>query len=329
MSKAVWVCMEQANGKIAGVSFEMISGARALADQLSSEVCAVLMGEGVKDLAKEAFAYGADKVYVADSPVLAQYRTEAYAKILEGLVKENDPEILFLASTTNSRDLAGRLAARLETGLNSDCTAVALEGETLVVTRPTFGGNIMNDVKSVKRPQMYTIRGNAMSKNDPDASKSGEIIEVPVDVAEDSIRTQVKEVLAKAAGEISLTDAQIIVSGGRGLGDPSGFELIRKFADTLGAAVGASRAAVDAGWIEYEHQVGQTGKTVSPKLYIACGISGALQHLAGMKTSDVIVAINKDEEAPIFKLASYGIVGDLYDVIPVMIEEFQKVFAQR
>lgn len=330
MSKAVWVCMEQANGKIAGVSFEMISGARKLADELSSEVCAVLLGSGVKDLAKEAFAYGADKVYVCDDAILKDYRTESYCKVLEDLVKANDPEILFLSASANSRDLAGRLASRLETGLNSDCTSVVLDGDKLVVTRPTFGGNIMNDVKcDSKRPQMYTICGNAMSKNDPDASKTGEIIEVSASVAESDIRTQVKEIIAKAGGEISLTDADIIVSGGRGLGDASGFELIRKFASTLNAAVGASRAAVDAGWIEYEHQVGQTGKTVSPKVYIACGISGALQHLAGMKTSDVIVAINKDEEAPIFKIANYGIVGDLYDVIPVMIEELEKVFAQR
>ncbi len=329
MSKAVWVCMEQNDGKVAGISYEMISGARKLADELSSEVCAVLLGSGVKELASGAFAYGADKVFVCDDPVLKDYRTESYCKVLEQLVKDNDPEILLLSASTNGRDLAARLASRLETGLNSDCTGFALDGDKLVVTRPTFGGNIMNDVVCNARPQMYTVRGNAMTKADPDASRSGEIVEVPANVAEEDIRTQVKEIIAKAGGEISLTDAQIIVSGGRGLGDASGFELIRKFADTLGAAVGASRAAVDAGWIEYEHQVGQTGKTVSPKLYIACGISGALQHLAGMKTSDVIVAINKDEEAPIFKVANYGIVGDLYDVIPVMIEEFGKVFAER
>lgn len=329
MSKAVWVCMEQTNGKIAGVSFEMISGARKIADELSSEVCAVLLGSEVKDLAKEAFAYGADKVYVCDDAVLKDYRTESYCKVLEELVKANDPEILFMSASTNGRDLAARLASRMETGVNSDCTAVQLDGDKLVVTRPTFGGNIMNDVQCAKRPQMYTIRGNAMSKADPDASRTGEVIEVAANISESDIRTQVKEIIAKAGGEISLTDAQIIVSGGRGLGDASGFELIRKFAATLNAAVGASRAAVDAGWIPYEHQVGQTGKTVSPKLYIACGISGALQHLAGMKTSDVIVAINKDEEAPIFKIANYGIVGDLYDVIPAMIEEFGKVFDER
>ncbi len=329
-NKNVWVCLEQTDGKIAGVSYEMLSEARKLADQQSGEVCAVLMGAQVQDLAKDAFAYGADKVYICDDEKLKNYCCESYCKVLENLVKENQPDILLLAATTVGRDLAGRLASRLETGLAADCVALTLEDGSLVATRPTYGGNIMADVIfPEKRPAMCTIRPNAMSKAEPDAAKSGEVVAVALDIEEDAIRTQVKEVLAKAGGEISLADAQIIVSGGRGLGDASGFDLIREFADTLHAAVGASRAAVDAGWIPYEHQVGQTGKTVGPKLYIACGISGALQHLAGMKTSDVIVAINKDEEAPIFGVANYGIVGDLYKVIPVMIEEIKKVLAAR
>ena len=326
---SVWVCMEQADGKIAGVSYEMLSEARKLADQLSGEVAAVLLGSQVQDMAKDAFAYGADKVYVCDDEKLKNYRTESYCGVMEKLVKENEPAILLLAATTNGRDLAGRLASRLEAGLAADCVALSLEDGELVATRPMYGGNIMADVVFQKKPAMCTIRPNALSKAEPDASRSGEVVAVAAETEEDKIRAQVREILAKAGGEISLTDAQIIVSGGRGLGDASGFDLIRQFADTLHAAVGASRAAVDAGWIPYEHQVGQTGKTVGPKLYIACGISGALQHLAGMKTSDVIIAINKDEEAPIFNVANYGIVGDLYKVIPVMIEEFQKVFASR
>ena len=327
---SVWVCLEQTGGKIAGVSYEMLSGARKLANELSGEVCAVLMGHQVQEQAKEAFAYGADKVYVCDNENLEYYKTGAYCKVLENLVKENEPAILLLAATTNGRDLAGRLASRLETGLAADCTALALEDGQLVATRPIYGGNIMAEVVfPEKRPAMCTIRGNALSKDEPDASKTGEIINVAYDVDDAELRTKVKEIIEKASGEISLADAQIIVSGGRGLGDPSGFDLIREAAAALGAAVGASRAAVDAGWIPYEHQVGQTGKTVSPKLYIACGISGALQHLAGMKTSDVIVAINKDEEAPIFGVANYGIVGDLYKVLPVMIEEIKKVMAER
>lgn len=326
MKKNVWVCVEQAEGKIAGVSFEMISEAKKLGEQVS----AVLMGAQVQDLAKEAIAYGADKVYVCDDEILKNYRTESYCKVLETLIKENAPEVLLVAATTNGRDLAARLSSRLETGLASDCVALSLDGDELVATRPTFGGNIMADVVfQGNGTSICTVRPNAMSKDEPDAGRTGEVVAVACPAQEDELRTKVKEIIAKAGGEISLADAQIIVSGGRGLGDASGFDLIREAAATLGAAVGASRAAVDAGWIPYEHQVGQTGKTVAPKLYIACGISGALQHLAGMKTSDVIVAINKDEEAPIFGVANYGIVGDLYKVLPVMIEEIKAVLASR
>jgi len=331
-SQGVWVCLEQTDGKIAGVSFEMLSEARRLADELSAEVSAVLIGNQVTAQAQQAFAYGADKVYLCDDETLQHYRTESYCKVLEDLVREHSPEILLLGATNNGRDLAARLAARLETGLSADCVALALDPETrnLIQTRPAYGGNIMAEILCpVKRPQMCTIRPNAMEKLEPDASKTGELIAVPASLKEEALRTKVLEVIAKAGGEISLTDAQIIVSGGRGLGDEKGFELIGELAAALNAAVGASRAAVDSGWIPYEHQVGQTGKTVGPKLYIACGISGALQHLAGMKTSDVIVAINKDEEAPIFGVANYGIVGDLYQVLPVMIEELKAAFAAR
>lgn len=330
-NQGVWVCLDQTGGKIAGISYEMLSEARKLADQRSTEVSAVLMGSGVKDQAKAAIAYGADNVYVCDAQVLKDYRTESYCKVLEELVRAHHPEFLFLSAGNNGRDLAARLASRLETGLASDCVALRLDEEgQLVATRPTFGGNIMADVIFPEhRPAMCTIRPNAMAKAEPDSARTGKVLEVPVDVQEEDLRTKVLEIIAKASGEVSLTDAQIIVSGGRGLGDASGFDLIQELANTLNAAVGASRAAVDAGWIAYEHQVGQTGKTVGPKLYIACGISGALQHLAGMKTSDVIVAVNKDEDAPIFSVANYGIVGDLYQVLPVMIEEFKKVLAAR
>lgn len=328
----VWVCLEQTQGKLAGVSFEMLSEARKLADQKKTQVSAVLLGHQVQGLAAQALGYGADKVYVCDEETLAQYRAESYCKVLQNLVQEYQPEILMLGATNNSRDLAARLASRLETGLSADCVALSIDSDTgsLVQTRPTYGGNIMAEIVcGEKRPQMCTIRPNAMEKAEPDMARTGEIIPVEANVKEDDLRTKVLEVIAKASGEISLTDAQIIVSGGRGLGDEKGFELIRELASVLNAAVGASRAAVDSGWIPYEHQVGQTGKTVGPKLYIACGISGALQHLAGMKTSDIIVAINKDEEAPIFSVANYGIVGDLYKVLPVMIEEFQGAFALR
>ena len=326
----IWVCMECVGGKIAGVSYEMLGAARELADQLSGKVSAVLLGAQVKEQAGEAFAYGADQVFVCDDQRLKDYRTESYCKVLEQLVREHTPGILFLAATTCGRDLSARLSSRLELGLAADCTALKIVEGQLVATRPTYGGNIMTDVTFAPvKTAICTIRPNAFSKAEPDASRTGEVVSVSLNMEDSELRTQVKEVLAKAGGEISLTDAQIIVSGGRGLGDASGFDLIRELADTLHAAVGASRAAVDAGWIPYEHQVGQTGKTVGPKLYIACGISGALQHLAGMKTSDVIVAVNKDDEAPIFSVANYGIVGDLYKVLPIMIEECKQVFASR
>ena len=331
MNQGVWVCLDQTGGKVAGVSYEMLSQARKLADQLSAKVSAVLIGAGVKEQAQAAFAYGADTVYLCDDEMMKDYRTESYCAVLEQLVSEHQPAILLLSAATNGRDLASRLASRLETGLAADCVALALDADNkLVATRPTFGGNIMTDVVFPNKcPAMCTVRPNALERAEADTSKTGEVVEVAANIKQEDLRTKVLEIIAKAGGEISLADAQIIVSGGRGLGDEKGFELIRELASTLNAAVGASRAAVDAGWIPYEHQVGQTGKTVGPKLYIACGISGALQHLAGMKTSDVIVAINKDEEAPIFSVANYGIVGDLYQVLPVMIEEFKKVLAAR
>lgn len=325
----VLVCLEQNGGSISGVSFEVLSEARKLADKLSYDLGAILIGSGVEGSAEEAFKYGADKVFVCDNEVLKDYRSESYVKAVDKVVTDNNAEILLFPATQNGKDLAARFAAKAGTGLASDCTAIALNDDNnMVCTRPIYGGNVMIDLECPeKRPQMATIRPNAMER--VENQKDGEVVKVELDLSEDDIRTKVKEVIEKAAGEISLTDASIIVTGGRGLGDASGFDLIREFAKTLGAAVGASRAAVDSGWIEYEHQVGQTGKTVSPKLYIACGVSGALQHLAGMKTSDVIVAINKDEEAPIMSVANYGIVGDLYKVIPVMIEEINKVFEAR
>ena len=324
--------LEPLSGKVRKVTLELIAEGRRIADQMGEKQKTLLLcSQMPEDIEERAGRAGCDEIILVKDQMLKEYNTDLYADIVTRICQRYRPSVLLIPATETGRDLAPRVSARLQTGLTADCTGFDVDQEgNLIQIRPTYGGNIMAEVVfPEKRPAMCTIRGNAMSKDDPDASKTGEVITVAYDVDDAELRTKVKEIIAKASGEISLADAQIIVSGGRGLGDPSGFDLIRKAAATLGAAVGASRAAVDAGWIPYEHQVGQTGKTVSPKLYIACGISGALQHLAGMKTSDVIVAINKDEEAPIFSVANYGIVGDLYKVLPVMIEEIQKVLESR
>ena len=329
--QGVWACLEQADGKISGVSLEVLSAARRLADMLSVQASAVLLGHSVDGLAAEAFAYGADRVYVCDDEKLKDYRAATYGKALESLIRSYRPAIILFGATNNGHDLASRLAGSLETGLCTNCVRLQQNEEgMLIASRPIYGGSLMENVEcGGARPWLYTIRQNAMEPLEPQDGKTGDIIPVKMDLEEEDACAKVLKIIPAILGEISLTDAQIIVSGGRGLGDAKGFTLIRELADTLHAAVGASRAAVDAGWIPYAHQVGQTGKTVSPRLYIACGISGTLQHLAGMKNSDVIVAVNKDKNAPIFSAANYGIVGDLYQVIPVMIEEFKKVMAGR
>jgi len=324
--KDVWVFIEHEHGKIATVSFELLGVGRKLADDLGCQLCGMLMGHGVEDFAKEAIAFGAEKVYYIDDPVLEKYRTEPFARGAISLIRKYKPEIVIYGATTQGRDFAGNVATTLYTGLTADCTGLDIDPETKLLrqTRPAFGGNIMATILCPRtRPQMSTVRPKVMPMPERDDSRQGEIIKETLGMSEDEIRTKVIDFI-KSEQKVNLTEADIIVSGGRGLGKPENFKLIRELADVLGAAVGASRATVDAGWIPYEHQVGQTGKTVRPKIYIACGISGAIQHLAGMKTSDVIVAINKDPDAPIFKVATYGIVGDLFQVVPVLTEEFRK-----
>jgi electron transfer flavoprotein alpha subunit len=301
-------------------------------------------------LIPELYAYGADVVYQIDDPLLKNYTTDGYTKVMTDAIREYKPEIVLFGATHIGRDLAPRVAARLDTGLTADCTRLDVsmknyieylkknttldtsgldpesEDKGLKQTRPAFGGNIMATIiTSRTRPQMATVRPGVMSKLPKDETRKGELIKVKHSLSESDIRTQVVEVVKAAKEMVSLTDAEIICSGGRGLGDPSGFELIKKFADAVGGVVDASRAAVDSGWIDHSHQVGQTGTTVKPKIYFACGISGAIQHLAGMQTSDIIVAINKDPDAPIFEVADFGIVGDLYKVVPKIIEEWNRV----
>ncbi|MCS7286887.1 MAG: electron transfer flavoprotein subunit alpha/FixB family protein [Anaerolineae bacterium] len=316
MAKHFLVVAEQSEGTLRKVSLEMLAEARRLASS-GGKVEAVLLGSGIETLAEQLAWHGADKVYLADDPALQLYTAEAYTAVLADLVRKVQPEVIFIGATTNGRDLAPRLATRLGVGLASDCTAFSVDGDgKLLITRPIYAGRAIETIKLKSMPQMATLRPNVFPPLEPDTSRKAEVEKIPVNVGE--VRARVVGFLKKEGEEIELTEADIIVSGGRGLGGPDGFNTLRELAKVLGAAVGASRAAVDAGWIDHSHQVGQTGKTVNPKLYIACGISGAAQHLAGMRTSKVIVAINKDPEAPIFKVADYGIVGDLYQIVPIL-----------
>lgn len=326
--RGVWVLAEQRQGNLLNVAIELLGEGRKIADALNVPLSAVLLGHNVDDIAERLIKYGADEVLYADHELLEIYTTDAYTKVIYQLVKDKKPEIILLGATNLGRDLAPRLSARIHTGLTADCTKldVDLENRRLMQTRPAFGGNLMATIICPDhRPQMATVRPGVMEKAKYDENREGEIHKFIPDLKDEDIKAKVVEVVKAAKAIVALEDAKIIVSGGRGLGNPEGFKLIKELADKLGGVVGASRATVDAGWIEQSHQVGQTGKTVRPNLYIACGISGAIQHLAGMQESKVIVAINKDPEAPIFKVADFGIVGDLYEVIPELIEALDNV----
>jgi electron transfer flavoprotein alpha subunit len=325
MGNNVLVIAEQRDGVLKKVAFEMLGVGAELAAALGGSVEAALLGAGLGNLPDVLAQYGATKVYVADDPALATYSSEGYTGTLAAFLGKADPAVILLGATAMGKDLAPRLAARLGVGLASDCTALEIDGGRLLATRPIFAGKALARVKLNGDPQMATLRPNVLAAPEPDAAKTADV--EPVAATGDA-RAKVVEIAGAGAGEIDVAEADIIVSGGRGVGGPEGFAPVRSLAKTLKAAVGASRAAVDAGWIEHSHQVGQTGKTVTPNLYIACGISGAIQHLAGMKTSKVIVAVNKDPEAPIFKVANYGIVGDLFEVVPLLENEFQALLAE-
>jgi len=324
--KGVWVFVEQRQGNIMNIALELLSEGKKLADTLNVYLGAVLIGYDVQKHARTLFAYGADVVYLVEDDELKHYRTESYCAVMEQLVKTYKPEILLMGATNNGRDLGPRLAGRLRTGLTADCTVLDIDTEKrlLLQTRPAFGGNIMATIICPDtKPQMATVRPGVMRKTTPDFNRTGEIIKVPYQ-SDTKIRTIVRSIVKEARRVVNLEEAQIIVSGGRGVGGPEGFKLLEEVAACLGGTVGASRGAVDSGWISSQHQVGQTGKTVHPKLYIACGISGAIQHLAGMQNSSVIVAINKNPNAPIFKIADYGIVGDLFKVLPVLLDSLKE-----
>jgi electron transfer flavoprotein alpha subunit len=326
--KDVWVFAEQTNGKIQSVTYELLGEGRKLADSLGMNLCAILLGSGIKEKAQDLVVRGAQKVYVIDKPELAYFQDEPYSAVLIELVKRHKPNILLCGATTIGRSLISRVAVSVNAGLTADCTGLAIDPETknLLQTRPAFGGNIMATIISPNnRPQMSTVRHKVMKEAVVDTSRKGEVL--LQDIAVEILKSRTKRVKFEAEAEttVSIAEADIIVSGGRGMMKTENFALLKDLAGVLGAGVGASRAAVDSNWIAYSHQVGQTGKTVCPKIYFACGISGQIQHLAGISASEIIVAINKDPEAPIFKVATYGIVGDLFKIVPMLTEEFRKL----
>ncbi|MGD9081624.1 MAG: electron transfer flavoprotein subunit alpha/FixB family protein [Desulfobacterales bacterium] len=319
MAQGVLAITEQRDGELRKVSLEAVSEGRRIADGLGSDLTAVVLGSGIEGLAEELKKYGPDKICVADDAALADYTTDAYANILAGLIQSADPAVVILGASAQGKDLAGRLAAKLDAGVAMDCTAIKLDNGSLTYTRPMFGGKIVADVEIDGELQIVAIRPNVMDI--AEVSKDSAIEKPALEIGE--VKTAVVEKIMDTGDKIELTEADIIVSGGRGTGGD--YAAIEALAAELGAAVGASRSAVDEGWRPHSDQVGQTGKTVSPTLYVACGISGAIQHLAGMSTSKFIVAINKDEEAPIFSKADFGVVGDLFDVVPAFAEEVKKI----
>jgi electron transfer flavoprotein alpha subunit len=324
-SRGIWVFAEQWHGGIKSVTYELLAKGRALADILQTDLSAVCLGHNVADVPR-LIAAGADKVFLVDSPELADNQEDLLTYKLVELIKEYQPEIVLAGATALGRAFIPRVAAILSTGLTADCTGLDIDREKrlLLQTRPTFGGNIMATIICPnKRPQMATVRPRVFKKSPPDDKRQGQIIKVDFKREGVTSKTKLLSFIDDITEKVKLEDADTIVSGGRGLGKAENFKLLAELAETLGAALGASRAAVDEGWIPYAHQVGQTGKTVCPKLYIACGISGAVQHLAGMQTSEVIVAINDDPNAPIFQVAHYGIVGDLFQVVPLMIKKIK------
>jgi electron transfer flavoprotein alpha subunit len=321
----VWVFVEHANGEIKTVSREALGAAKMVAEGLGQPVSAVVFGSDVGGVANNALAFGVDSVVAFDDATFADFRVEAAGPALAQSARDGSPTAILAGGTTVGGDLLAWVAAELDAGMISDATGLAVEDGVVKVTRPVYAGKLESTVFITEGVQIFTIRSRAFPAAEP-TSATGSVMAGNAVKSEDDIPTKVVGLEAKDGG-VSLTDASIIVSGGRGVGGPEGFEPVKALADALGAAMGASRAAVDAGWIPYEHQVGQTGKTVSPDLYIASGISGAIQHQAGMRTSKIIVAINKDPEAPIFKLASYGIVGDLFEILPALTAEFQKRLA--
>lgn len=324
--KGVWIFAEQKDSIASNVALELLGEGRKLADKLGVELSAVLIGENVNSAAEVLIAHGADNVYVVDDPTLRDFNDESYTDVFAQLIRTEKPEIVLMGATAYGRSLAPRVASRIGTGLTADCTGLQIDDESkiLMQTRPAFGGNLMATIICPNhRPQMSSVRPKVMKPIPADPSRKGRIIRPDVTIPAVTA-TKVSPVTDNNSKMVNLAEADIIVSCGRGMGDPKNLKLVEELAEVLDAGVGATRAVVDSGWIEYNHQVGQTGKTVGPKVYFACGISGAVQHLAGMSSSDTIIAINKDPDAPIFKIATFGIVGDVLEVLPALIKEFRE-----
>ncbi len=323
--RGVWVYAEQRNGKLGNISYELLARGRELADTLGTDLSAVCLGHNVADTA-QLIAHGADKVFIVDAEPLATPQEDLYAAEMARLIREHKPEIVLAGATSLGRAFIPRVAAMLKTGLTADCTSldIDLEKRLLLQTRPAFGGNVMATIVcEQKRPQMATVRPRVFKKGNGSPDRKGQIIKVDFNKAAVTSKTKILQFVEDLTKKVKIEVADIIVSGGRGLGKPENFKLIEELAQAMGAAVGSSRPPVDDGWIPYSHQVGQTGKTVRPKLYIACGISGSVQHMAGMGTSECIVAINNDPNAPIFEVATFGIVGDLFKVVPMLTEKIK------
>ncbi|EJP6473700.1 electron transfer flavoprotein subunit alpha/FixB family protein [Clostridium botulinum] len=326
--KGIWVFAEQREGKLQKVALELIGKGKELSKKLGVELTAIVLGYNIDDIPKQLVEYGADKVLYVNDPLLKNYTTDGYTKVIYDLIQERKPEILLVGATYIGRDLAPRISSRLGTGLTADCTGLDIDNDTrnLLMTRPAFGGNLMATIIcESNRPQMSTVRPGVFEKLEKDRNRDGSIENIKINLKESDIKIKIKEIIKLAKEIEDISEAKILVSGGRGLGSPEGFKLLRELADLMGGAISGSRAVVDSGWIDKAYQVGQTGKTVRPNLYIACGISGAIQHLAGMQDSDYIIAINKDESAPIMQVADLSIVGDYKKILPSMIDEIKKL----
>lgn len=325
--KNIWVVIETANGSVKNVDLELINQGKVLADPSGEKVVAVVIGQDVHETVKTVIAYGADEVIVVEGENYQAYNTDSYTNAIVKLVEKYQPAVLMMGSTNNGRDLLPRVAARLQVGSAADCTAVEVgEDGILAWTRPIYGGNLLSTVSFTEtRPQIGTVRAGSYGKGQPVEGRSVEIIEEAIQTHADQIRTKVLEIIKSVGQGIKLEEAEVVVAGGRGLGSAENVALLTELATVLGGAVGGTRACVDAGWMAPQLQIGQSGKRISPKLYIGCGISGAIQHIGGITSSDIIVAINKDPDAPIFEIADYGVVGDLFEVVPILIEEMKKV----